>query len=695
MSTRANTVPHSHPNRIKAAFQEACVFIAAVRTPVQMAGIGFLLSFCDCLSVPSSFALVFAAALIKQTKHTFAPAIGIAAACLMRLVWRLPMDYAQLSGLILLFLSRRGLQIGTSKQQYAIIALLLLPRLIAGTMAGDASALLLSAFSVALGAAAYPAFLISARSVPDVPESFSQEEKACLVLLATLLLCGMARLQLFSINLGLLATLLITLISGYCQGHTMGVMTGLVSGLSLVLSNFPPVFPAILISCGLGAGLLQKREPRLICAFLFLLSGSLAAVLMQPALFSKLLLHLFIAALLFLPLRRDGLTRFEEFLQQVKPANPLHENSYAADALMKWETAISAIAHALPMPATPDDIEDEAAHSAFLRAVYERDMVVTHLTAMAHAVKRLSSGAQAASLNDLRAGLDIERTLKTIAFPGHLLYAKLSEGRLHAVIEADVVGFNRISPTQLTDALFSQCKLDMTVTHETRTRIEIEQAPRFEIDAGHACIGCTVREMDIGDAVLFSRLPFGKQLIMLSDGMGHGEAAGIQSSKTLELLKLCLEAGYTREQAIIAVNGMMLLIAGGDLFATVDLFALDLWTGVCEVLKLGACQSYLVRNGKIKAIWGDALPLGILEQVSPESTRLKLMDDDYLILMSDGVSDAFNDDALLTEQLLLHLSPDVQRSADAFLRTALICSGGVPKDDMTILIIRLSSRHMV
>ena len=45
---------------------------------------------------------------------------------------------------------------------------------------------------------------------------------------------------------------------------------------------------------------------------------------------------------------------------------------------------------------------------------------------------------------------------------------------------------------------------------------------------------------------------------MLCDGMGHGREAHELSEKTLELLLLLMEAGYTRRQAITAVNGIML-----------------------------------------------------------------------------------------------------------------------------------------
>ena len=693
MSTRPNALKAQKPSfsvRAGSALQDMLAFFSDVSPSLKIIGAVFLLSFCQCFNIPSSFSLTLSAALICVTSYGLAPFLGGVAALIMRLVWRQPMDYALLCGFALLLFLRRPFMFGGFFRRISLCLLIAFPRLIFSFLSEDAAQPILGLFSIVLSTAAFPAFCVSIKSLTVPAETLGSEEKACLYFLMVLLICGMGHLSFFSVNLGLLSACFLSLVCGYCLGYANGILAGLLGGAALLLCGFPVSFMAVLIACGLAAGVLAKKEPRLAATALFLLGGALAAVLALPSYFSVVSLHLLLSALLFLPLRKSALTRFADLLHQVQPDTIERDNSYAADMLLKWENAIKSIAYALPLPTEPQDTQDESAYAAYLRAGYERDMVITHLTAMAHAVKRLSAGAHGDSLNDLKAAIEIEKALKTVGFPGHLIYAKRSEGHLRAAIEADVLHFSRVSPTRLQEALYHQSRIRTVITAKTRTRIELEEASRFEMAFGHACIPCNVQDTDNGDAVLVERLPGGKQLIMLSDGMGHGEAAGAQSKKTLELLKLCLEAGYTREQAITAVNGMMLCATGGTLFATVDLFMVDLWTGLCDVKKLGACQSYFVRAGKIKSILGDALPLGVIEQVDSEDTRLKLTDGDYLILMSDGVCDAFLDEALLTQQLLLSLSPDAQKSADAFLRTALICAGGIPKDDMTVLILTLS-----
>jgi len=182
---------------------------------------------------------------------------------------------------------------------------------------------------------------------------------------------------------------------------------------------------------------------------------------------------------------------------------------------------------------------------------------------------------------------------------------------------------------------------------------------------------------------------------MLCDGMGHGEKAHRQSEKTLELLLLLLEAGYTRHQAITAVNGIMLGAQAEERFSTVDLADVDLWTGEVYGEKLGACASWVVRGNHMKKVEGSSLPLGILQEVQPTAAQYRLHSGDILILMSDGVADALGDEVQTRRIIAESLFIQPQRMADALLRNALVAGGGAPKDDMSVMVMLLMDRRRV
>jgi stage II sporulation protein E len=325
------------------------------------------------------------------------------------------------------------------------------------------------------------------------------------------------------------------------------------------------------------------------------------------------------------------------------------------------------------------------------RARYERDMIRTHLTAMAQAVSRMAEAVTGETVGDAKAAFDISRVIREISFPGKLIYARQVGGHLQVGIEGDGLSLMRLQPEKLIRALKEKEKIVMQEVSCDRGKLLLEEVPPFDLRVGSATVSVSEPQGGdqpvSGDATIQEVFPGGLCLFGLSDGMGHGEHARRESQKTLELLALCMAAGYTKEQAITAVNGMMLSATGGDRFATVDICLMDLWTGDAQMEKLGACTSYLLRGEHVKAIAGAALPLGILEQVMPIHQRMKLHDGDILVLLSDGIQDAYPDGTSLEKAIARNAYKDPQRMADTLLRSALLSAGGVPKDDMTVLVV--------
>lgn len=225
-----------------------------------------------------------------------------------------------------------------------------------------------------------------------------------------------------------------------------------------------------------------------------------------------------------------------------------------------------------------------------------------------------------------------------------------------------------------------------------QTEVLFEQETALDVE-----VGVTRRtkygEEVAGDGHVVQRLTGGRQLMALSDGMGSGPKARRESQATLMMLRQCLGAGYTRAQALMAVNGLLLSCAGEDMFATMDLCLLDLHSGEVAFEKLGACTSYVVRGDTCRAIAGETLPLGILSSIRPRSYRMRLQEGDLVVMLSDGVADAYpaGDDGLMRTLAKLHTLP-AQHIADSLLKKALAAQGDCPQDDMTVLCIRLHTQ---
>ena len=68
-------------------------------------------------------------------------------------------------------------------------------------------------------------------------------------------------------------------------------------------------------------------------------------------------------------------------------------------------------------------------------------------------------------------------------------------------------------------------------------------------------------------------------MMTLSDGMGTGEKAAQASSATVAVLEQLMEAGFRKEVAIKTVNSILVTKSSKEIFSTMDLSIIDLYTG--------------------------------------------------------------------------------------------------------------------
>ncbi|MGB9813949.1 MAG: SpoIIE family protein phosphatase [Thermovenabulum sp.] len=193
-----------------------------------------------------------------------------------------------------------------------------------------------------------------------------------------------------------------------------------------------------------------------------------------------------------------------------------------------------------------------------------------------------------------------------------------------------------------------------------------------------------------GDSSSFFESKSGKYYLALSDGMGVGEKAKNHSEKTLIVLENILEAGYSIEQALPILNrAMQVYGAGTESFSTLDLAFIDLFTGITEFIKAGAVASFIKRKDKVEVIKGSALPIGVVDGISPFRIKKKLMPQDMVILVTDGVIDSIKGNGDKEEKFIKIIenikTNNPQEFAEKILKKVL--EGCEEKrDDMAVLV---------
>ncbi len=201
------------------------------------------------------------------------------------------------------------------------------------------------------------------------------------------------------------------------------------------------------------------------------------------------------------------------------------------------------------------------------------------------------------------------------------------------------------------------------------------------------------RENVSGDSFTVATLKDGKELLVLSDGMGVGRRAAMESRAVVNLLEELLTNGFAKDVALKTINSILLLRSPSETFATVDLGLVDLYSAEADFIKIGSAPAFIKRGRQVGVISSSTPPIGILNKLDTVSERKALFPGDMLVMVTDGVLDSPRDGADRDEwlrHLLAHINEnDPHRLSDVIINRALERCHGRPRDDMTVLCARI------
>lgn len=197
-----------------------------------------------------------------------------------------------------------------------------------------------------------------------------------------------------------------------------------------------------------------------------------------------------------------------------------------------------------------------------------------------------------------------------------------------------------------------------------------------------------------GDTHSVIRISSDKFLLALSDGMGSGKNAENISSASLSLIESFYKAGLNSNLILNTVN-KLLAINTEDSFTALDVSVIDLNDATADFIKYGSPYGFIVSDNGVKIIEGNSLPLGIIDELKPSVASASLEDGDVIVLVTDGISDAFGSSGDIIDYLRSVPAKNPQTLADGLLSKAVQLSNGERKDDMTVLAVRIFKRRKI
>ena len=240
---------------------------------------------------------------------------------------------------------------------------------------------------------------------------------------------------------------------------------------------------------------------------------------------------------------------------------------------------------------------------------------------------------------------------------------------------------------RITGRKFNKKNMACDVLQNTICSIKLKEAQRYQVATGIA--RANKSGTISGDGYSFIELKDGKFMLALSDGMGTGPKAALESNMTITLLEKFLYAGFDKDVALRTINSALLMKSNEETYSTIDMTVLDQYTGEVEFVKVGAVSTFIKHDDSVSIIKNGSLPVGILNHIDMELERRKLVDGDFIIMVTDGVLDC-NEEVLDKEKWLADLIATIntrnpQKLADDILEKCLELNDGIAPDDMTVM----------
>lgn len=195
-----------------------------------------------------------------------------------------------------------------------------------------------------------------------------------------------------------------------------------------------------------------------------------------------------------------------------------------------------------------------------------------------------------------------------------------------------------------------------------------------------------------GDSYTFGEVD-NSSFVAISDGMGIGKRASAESSTAINLLEKLMEINLDKEMTIKTINSVLRTKSNDEIFTTMDLAFLDLYSGKLQMIKTGSPATFIKKKDSVQVVNSNCLPIGILKDIDFKIYEENLEDGDLIIMMSDGVLDS-NRSVENSEKWMEKIIKDIQAVnpqavADEILNIAHFMSQDKIKDDMTVMVTKI------
>lgn len=235
---------------------------------------------------------------------------------------------------------------------------------------------------------------------------------------------------------------------------------------------------------------------------------------------------------------------------------------------------------------------------------------------------------------------------------------------------------------------------DLNISREIQQAILPKKFPPFPDEPGFDIYASMVAANEVGgdfyDFFLIDKHRLG---FVIGDVSGKGISAAIFMAVSRTLIRATGLKGDSVSECMRYVNNLLCKESVSSMFVTVFYGILNTQTGEIEYVNAGHNPPYLLKSGGISKVeMTNGLALGISDDFIFESGKLQLNKDDKLLLYTDGVIEAFDQEetAYGEDRFENFLNENIKLPVESLIKKSFAdvtdFTGSAPQsDDITLL----------
>lgn len=573
--------------------------------------------------------------------------------------------------------------------------------------------------SIMLGIITYIFYKIFANSLVvinqyGIKKAFSIEEVMGASLLISIALCAFSKLYIFGFSITNIFSIMLVLFLGWKNGMLVGGTAGITIGMVLgIINSTSPILLASYAISGMIAGILNKLGKIGVIVGFCIGNAVLTYVANGNTIPIITIREILIASLGLLVIPKDVDIDITEIINTTKclptTAGVIEEKKNTAKKLNSVSETILEMAKSYDDSAkdTLDkEIEDESRNSFKEEVLNNLEDIQDNLLYddillnddeildKCYDILEVKESITADELvkileevNDYKLVIDnVENTINQII---RILDSTYRINKLNTIWKHK----EATNKKELAKQLGGVSKVISTLADDIKTEETKDITnQRYKLTISTATETKNKSEVS-GDSSVNTKLHDGKYMIAISDGMGSGEKAKKSSNTVIQMLQRLLTTGFDNEVSIGLINSAVNLNSNEETYATIDISVIDLSTGNIEVVKNGACPTFIKSGKNVEIIKAVSFPAGVFDKIDLVVYDKDLKENDIIVMCSDGILESnteYKNKELWLKELLEDINTDdVQKICNIIKQEAIDNGFGIAKDDMTVIVAKI------